>query len=207
MPTSAVRPPGRTTLAVRAVHRRDVDAEEIHARRADEGGDELVRRRVVKLERRADLRDDTLVEHDDLVGEGHRLRLVMRHIDHRRAEIGVELRQFEAHLHAQFGVEVGQRLVEQENLGLAHQRAADRDPLALAARKLGRTAIEIRLELQDARDLERPLVLRLSRLRRRPRARRRCSASPSCADRARRTGTPWRCAAAPAACRSRPRCR
>ena len=147
-----------------AVHRGDVDAEEIHARRTDEGGDELVRRRVVKLERRADLGDDPLVENDDLVGESHRLRLVMRHIDHRRAELGMKLRQFKAHLHAQFRVEVGQRLVEQENLGLAHERPADRDPLALAARKLGRTTVEIGLELQDARDFERALVLHLSRL-------------------------------------------
>src|ERR1700722_17248451 len=55
------------------VYRGDVDTEKIHARRADEGGDKLVRRRVVKLERRADLGDDALVENDDLVGEGHRL--------------------------------------------------------------------------------------------------------------------------------------
>ena len=94
----------------------------------------------------------SLVEHDDLVGERHRLDLVVRHIDHRRAELGMELGEFEAHLHAQLGVEVGQRLVEQEHLGLAHQRATDRDALALAARKLGRTAIETGLELQHARD-------------------------------------------------------
>ena len=76
----------------------------------------------------------------------------------------MELRQLNAHLHAQLGVEVGERLVEQENLGLAHERPADRDPLTLAARKLGRTTIEIGLELQDAGDLERALVLNLFRL-------------------------------------------
>ena len=97
--TRAVRPPGRTTLGRPAVRRGDLDGEEIHARRADEGGDELVRRTVVKLERRADLRDSSLVENDDPVGESHRLGLVVRDIDHRRAEIGVELGEFEAHLH------------------------------------------------------------------------------------------------------------
>ncbi len=76
----------------------------------------------------------------------------------------MELRQFKAHLHPQFRVEVGQRLVEQENLGLADERSTDCDALALAARKFGRTAIEIGLELQNARDLERPLVLHFSRL-------------------------------------------
>jgi hypothetical protein len=59
---------------------------------------------------------------------------------------------------------VGQRLVEQEDLGLAHQRPADRNPLALAAGKLGRPAVEIGLELQDAGDLERAFVLNLFRL-------------------------------------------
>ena len=76
----------------------------------------------------------------------------------------MELGQFEAHLHPELGVEIGQRLVEQEHLGLAHQRPADRHPLTLAARKLGRAAIEIRLELQDAGDFLRALVLNLSRL-------------------------------------------
>src|ERR1700722_15669425 len=92
-----------------AVRRGDVDAEKVHAWRTDEGGDELVRRRVVKLERRADLGDDSLVEDNDLVGESHRLRLVMRHIDHRRTELGVKLRQFKPHLYAKFRVKIGQR--------------------------------------------------------------------------------------------------
>jgi hypothetical protein len=142
------RAPARQHHARRsAVHRDNVDAEKIHARRADEGGDELVRRRVVKLERRADLRDDPLVENNDLVSESHCFRLVMSHIDHRRAELGMEFRQFKAHLHTQFRVKVGKRLVEQENLGLAHERPADRHSLPLAARQLGRTTIEIGLEL------------------------------------------------------------
>jgi hypothetical protein len=38
-----------------------------------------------------------------------------------------------AHLHAQLGVQVGQRLVEQEQLGVARQGTAHRDALALAA--------------------------------------------------------------------------
>ena len=76
----------------------------------------------------------------------------------------MELGELDAHLHAQLGVEVRQRLVEQENLGLAHQRPADRNPLPLAARKFRRPAVEIGLKLQDAGDLERALVLNLFRL-------------------------------------------
>ena len=67
----------------------------------------------------------------------------------------------DAHLHAQRRVEVGERLVEQEHLGLAHDRAADGDALALAAGELpwacGRSSV---LELQDARPPRRPCASR-----------------------------------------------
>ena len=48
----------------------------------------------------------------------------------------MELDDLRAGLHAQFRVEVGQRLVEQEDLRLAHDGAAHRHTLALAARQL-----------------------------------------------------------------------
>ncbi len=44
--------------------------------------------------------------------------------------------QFEAHLFAQFGIERGQRLIEQQDVGLKHQRARQGDALAFAAGKL-----------------------------------------------------------------------
>ena len=58
-----------------------------------------------------------------------------------------------AHLHAQLGVEVRQRLVEQERLGLAHQRPAHGDALALAAGELRRPAREQLVEPQHGADL------------------------------------------------------
>ena len=72
----------------------------------------------------------------------------MGDVDHRGAEIVVKLGDFEPHLHAQFRVEVGQRLVEQEHLRLAHDRAADGDALALAAGHGGGLAVEQRAELR-----------------------------------------------------------
>ncbi len=67
---------------------------------------------------------------------------------------------------AELGVEVGERLVEQEHGGVAHQRAADRDPLALAAGELVRAAVEQMLDLQHRGRLGDALVdLRLRRLR------------------------------------------
>ena len=63
----------------------------------------------------------------------------------------VQRLQLDAHLHAQLRVEVRQRLVEQEHRRLAHDRAAHRDALALAAGERARLAVEERAELEDLR--------------------------------------------------------
>ena len=91
---------------------------------------------VVELERPADLLDVAGAQHHDPVGERHRLDLVVGDVDHRGAELLVQPRDLDAHLDAQFGVEIGERLVEQEHLRLAHDGAADGDALALAAGQL-----------------------------------------------------------------------
>ena len=43
----------------------------------------------------------------------------------------MQLLELDAHLHAQRGVEIGQRLVEQKYLRIAHDGAAERNALAL----------------------------------------------------------------------------
>jgi len=57
--------------------------------------------------------------------------------------------QFAPHLYAQLGVEIRQRLVEQENGRLAHDRAAHRHPLALPARQFARASREQVRQLED----------------------------------------------------------
>ena len=116
---------------------------------------------TVELERRADLRHPAPVEHDDLVGQRHRFDLVVGDINHRRAESGVQLGEFEPHLHAQLGVEIGQRLVEQEGLAACAQ-ARGRSRRAGAVRpKTPPVGGRERLELENARDLGDALVLHL----------------------------------------------
>jgi hypothetical protein len=82
----------------------------------------------------------------------------MRHIDHGRVERLVELCDLKPHLHAQRRVEIGQGLVEQEGLGLAHDGAPDGDALALAAGQLPGLAVEIGAEIEDLRRLRHLLV-------------------------------------------------
>ena len=129
----------------------ELGLDEVHLRAADEAGDEEVVRMLVQLQRRADLLDLPGAQHHDAVGQRHRLDLVVGDVDHRRLQVLMQLRELIAHPHAQRGVEVGQRLVEQEHLGLAHDRAADGHALALPARQVLGLALEQVLDVQDAR--------------------------------------------------------
>ena len=61
----------------------------------------------------------------------------------------MQLGQLDARLHAQRGVEVGQRLVKQKHLGLAHDGAADGHALALAAGQGLGFAVEQVRDLQN----------------------------------------------------------
>ena len=106
-------------------------------------------RLVVEFERRADLLDDAVMHHDDLVGHGHGLDLVVRDVDGGGLEPLVQLLDLGAHRDAQLGVEVRERLVEQEHLRIAHDGAAHRDALALAAGELAREALEQRLQAEN----------------------------------------------------------
>ena len=73
------------------------------------------------------------MHHDDLVRHGHGLDLVVGDVDGGGLEPLVQFLDLGAHRDAQLGIEVGERLVEQEYLRVAHDGAAHRDALALAA--------------------------------------------------------------------------
>ena len=138
--------------------------EKVHRRRADEARDEQISRPVVELERRADLLNQPVMHHDDPVGHGHGFDLVVGHIDGRRLQALMQFLDLGAHGHPQLGVEVGQRLVEQEYLRIAHDRAAHGDALALAAGELARIAVE---QMAEGRGYRRRALHRALDLRRR----------------------------------------
>ena len=125
--------------------------DQVHGRRADERGHEQVRRPREERLRRVALLQHAAAQHGDAVAQRHRLDLVVRHVDRGHAEPLVQPAELRAHGDAQLRVEVGERLVHQEGLRLAHDRAPHRHALALAARQLARLAVEHLGEAEDAR--------------------------------------------------------
>ena len=63
----------------------------------------------------------------------------------------MQLLQLQTHLHAQFGIEVGERLIKQEYRRVAHDSPPHRHALALAAGEFARTALQQAIQLQNAR--------------------------------------------------------
>src|SRR6266545_603192 len=113
--------------------------EPIH--RPDELGDERGRGRAVHLRGRAHLLDPAAVHHCDVVGDGERLLLVVRHVQRRDPELELDAPDLLAQLDPHLGVERGQRLVEQEQTRLDRESPRKRDALLHSAGQLMRIAI------------------------------------------------------------------
>src|SRR5690606_29838366 len=132
----------------------DLPEEEVHRGRPDEAGNESVAGRVVDDVWRVCLLDLAVEHDDDAVAEGHRLLLVVGDVDHGGAEPPLELGELDPHLDAQLGVEVREGLVEEEDVRLTHDRAAQRDTLPLAAGQFTGSPPEQRLDAEDLGCLE-----------------------------------------------------
>ena len=116
--------------------------QKIHRRATHKARHKFIDGFVKKVHRRVKLLHFAVFQDYDAVAHGHGLHLVVGYIDHRRVELAVEAFDFGTHLHAQFGIEVRERLVKQKHLRLAHNRAANGHALALPTRHIFGAAVE-----------------------------------------------------------------
>src|SRR5436190_1224950 len=114
---------------------------------ADEAHHELGRRMLVEVARGPGLLDLAMVHHDDLLGDVHRLLLVVRDEDRGHVNLVVETPQPFAELLADRRVERAKRLVEQQHLRLHRERPCERHALALAAGELRRITVDQALQV------------------------------------------------------------
>ena len=107
---------------------------------------------------RVDLLQLPLPDHRHPVAHGHRLDLIVGDVDGGDVQVVLDPRDLGTHLDAELGVQVRQRLVHQERLGLADDRPAHGHPLPLAARQRLRLALEQVLESEDVPRLPDPAI-------------------------------------------------
>ena len=100
---------------------------------AGEVGDERIGRAVIDLVRRAHLQQLAVAHHADAVAEHHRLGLVVGDIERGHAGLLEDDAQIVAQPQPQLGIEVRQRLVQQQQLRPVDDAARQRDALHLAA--------------------------------------------------------------------------
>ena len=127
-------------------------AQQVHAGLSDEGRNEGVRRVLVEVFRIAQLLHCAGAQHGDPVGDRERVELIVGHHDHGGAEFSLEPPNLASHRLSQTGVEVADRLVEQVQVRLLHDRAADRHPLLFPSGNRLDSPIEERFDAEQTRD-------------------------------------------------------
>ncbi len=133
--------------------RRVAHLQQVHGRLPDERRDERVDRVLVDLLRRPDLTHLAVVHDRDPVAQPHRLHLVVRHVHGGPLDPALKPLQLVAGRVPQLGVEVRERLVEEEHLRVPDQGATQGHALPFAAGELARIALEV---AGDAEHLGRP---------------------------------------------------
>ena len=152
--------------------------------RAQEAGHEAVGRLCVQLEGRPALLQPAAVQHGDPVAEGHGLHVVVRDVDRGRAQASLKPGDLPPRLQPQLGVEVRERLVEEEDGRRADDRASHRHALALpSGERLGSPREQPRKVQDPGRLLHSPLPLLPRRRRPRGSACPRCGRAPAPASR------------------------
>src|SRR5665213_3199684 len=88
---------------------------------AEKRRDESRARLEINLFGSADLFEPAFVHHAQAVGERQRLFLIVSDEQKRDADAALDGLEFGADLFAEVGIESGERLIEQQNIGFEHQ--------------------------------------------------------------------------------------
>ena len=108
---------------------------------------------IVQVLRGIDLLDDAVLHDNDAVAHGHSLGLVVGNVDEGGSQLLVQLDDLGAHGGTQLSVQVGQRLVQQEDCRVTDHCTAQSDTLALTTGQSLGLAVQQVLDLQDLSSL------------------------------------------------------
>ena len=104
---------------------------------------------IIQMLRSIDLLDEAVLHNDDTGTHGHSLGLVVRYIDEGGAELLIQLVDLGSHVSAELSIQVGERLVKQEDLRITDDSTAQRDTLSLTAGESLRLSVKILLDAED----------------------------------------------------------
>ena len=127
----------------------DAGIDEVHLRCADKSCNEEVNRLVVKLLRRINLLDDTVLHNNDTGSHGHSFDLVMCNVDEGCAESLVKLCKLGSHGSTELSIEVGKRFVEKEYLRLTDDSTTESNSLTLTTGQSLGLSVEEVLDVKD----------------------------------------------------------
>ena len=113
---------------------------------ADEIGDEATSGSLVNIFRRADLLDAAGVEDGNAIGHGERFDLIVGDKEAGDAELALDVADLAAQFLAQFGVQVGEWLIQEQDRRFDHQCPRQRYPLLLTAGELTDAPLAVVLE-------------------------------------------------------------
>jgi hypothetical protein len=123
--------------------------------------DHQIRRTLVKLARRCQLLQATLMQHCNAVGHHQGLLLIVRDEQGGGAASLLNVANLIAQLAPDVRIQRSQRLIEQQHRGLESECTCKRDPLLLSTRELSRTAVRMLAESdggQHGRSLSTSLI-------------------------------------------------
>jgi len=119
---------------------------------------EWTSRMVVNLSRAADLLDTTLIHHNNLVGNFHRLLLVVSHDHCGDVHLIVEVAEPGPELLAHLRVESTEGFIKKQHLGLNSQGSGERNTLTLPTRELGGITVTVALQLNQIKQFINPIL-------------------------------------------------
>src|SRR5215216_3870533 len=121
----------------------DGAGKDVHPWRAYKMTDERMAWFFKELDWRADLHDLAVLHHNNLIGECERLRLVVRHINHRAANSLMQLLELRTKYPFKMRIDHGQRLIEHNDVYIRpYEAPAQRDFLLAVGGKPRGTPIE-----------------------------------------------------------------
>ena len=99
-----------------------------------------------------------MLDHGDALANAERFELVRRCVKRGRAELPVQALELGPHVVAELRIQIGERLVEEEEPRAADDGAPDGKPLLLAAAERCRLAVERVGDAEQLRGLPHPRV-------------------------------------------------